>query len=84
MPVIHSEYPKYVEHDGEQVRVESESEELQLVSGAEEDAEYERMITELEGEPYNKTIDRRTYHRDIGGFAKLKAYYEAVVEREGE
>jgi len=83
MPVIFSEYPKYIEHEGESVLVQNEDEELKLVSPAEEDAEYEHMIKVLE-EDYGKTIDRRTYHKDIGGFAKLKAYYEAVIAREGE
>jgi len=77
------DYPKWIEHEGEQVLVRSEEAELKLISGAEDDAEYERMIKELE-ENYDKTIDRRTYHKEIGGFAKLKAYYEAVIAREGE
>jgi len=77
------DYPKWIDHNGERLLVKSADEERELVSGAEDETEHERMIEELESD-YGKTIDRRKYRKDAAGFAKLKAYYEAVIDQEDD
>ena len=74
---VMKEYPKWIERDGEPVLVRSADDELMLENSEERDS----MIKELE-EVYGKSIDPRTYEGN-NGFGALKAYYEAVVNREG-
>ena len=68
-----AEYPKWV--DG--ILYRSEEDELESGNQAEKD----RMVKELK-ETYGKTVDLRQY-KGSNGFGALKAYYEAVVAREG-
>lgn len=74
MPVLISEYPKWV--DG--VLVDTEDHGMELENQSEKD----RMVDELENK-YEKDVDLRSY-KGTNGFGALKAYYEAVVSREGK
>ncbi len=70
-----AEYPKWVEKDGEQVLVKSEEAEMEL----EDSAEKAMMVEQLKA--LGKEVDLRK-HKGPGGFATLKAYFEAVMSRE--
>ncbi len=74
MPVLITEYPKWVNG----VLVETEEHEVQLDNQEEQD----RMVKELK-KKYGKAVDLRSY-KGATGFGALKAYYEAVVTREGK
>ena len=76
MPVIFSDYPRWIQHGGESVLVQSEDDEYEL----EHDGEKERMVKELE-EDYGKKVDLRGHKGDTG-LATLRAYYEAVKKNE--
>ncbi len=69
---IIAEYPKWVDgvlYKNEEAEMESENH-----------ADKDRMVKELEA--MGKTIDLRSY-KGANGYATLKAYYEAVLVREG-
>ena len=70
---IIAEYPKWVDgvlYKNEEAEMESENH-----------ADKDRMVKELEA--MGKTIDLRSY-KGANGYATLKAYYEAVLVREGK
>ena len=70
---VMAEYPKWI--DG--VLYKDEDEEME--AGNQEDKD--RMVKELEA--MGKTVDLRSY-KGANGYATLKAYYEAVLVREGD
>lgn len=72
------DYPKWIEVDGEQVLIKDEEHDMEFANQAEKD----KMVKELT-EDYGKEVDLRSY-KGANGFAALKAYYEAVISREGE
>jgi hypothetical protein len=72
MPVVIEEYPKWIEHEGEQKLVKNEDEFRSL----EHDAEKDRMIQELT-EDYGKEINLSDFEGPAGRGA-LMAYYESV------
>lgn len=73
---VMAEYPKWVEHDGKQVLIESDDDLIDL----ENDKEKKVMVKELR-EVYGKEIDLRK-HKGSAGLGSLRAYYEGVKERE--
>jgi len=73
---VTAEYPKFIDRDGKQVLVHSEDEEMEL----EDSAEKTMMVDKLK--EMGKEVDLRK-HKGPTGFATLKAYFEAVMSREG-
>ena len=73
-PLTHviAEYPKWI--DGVLYKDED------AVMEADNQEDKDKMVAELEA--MGKTIDLRSY-KGANGYATLKAYYEAVLVREG-
>lgn len=71
------DYPKWIDVDGVPTLIKDEEHDMECENQAEKD----KMVKELT-ENHGKEIDLRSY-KGIGGFATLKAYYEAVISREG-
>lgn len=74
MPVVFSEYPKFIEVDKKQVLIHNEEEYFKVV----DKAEIDKLVKKIKKE-FDEDIDLRRY-KGPNGLPSLKGYYKALKD----